>query len=179
MKTDNLISALVADLVISSMPLQRTFALALVMGSAGGRGVFPVDRVSPRRRASVGNRSLPVQVRRHAEPRRDCNRISRPSRAAGCFARSLALGVAGSAPAVGTCGGDGIGGYARRDVVAAARWLECPRLPDADPPSVDWAARMHLACLAARGAYPARPRWCCCRARRERYRSDALCLELH
>ena len=93
--------------------------------------------------------------RRHAEPRSDCNRISRPSRAAGSFARSLALGVAAGAPAVGVCGGNRIGGYARRDVVGAARWLECPRLPYADPLSVDWP----LACtfLALRHGAPTRP----------------------
>jgi hypothetical protein len=40
MKTDNLISAFVADLVISSMRLQRTFALALAMGSVLAAAAF-------------------------------------------------------------------------------------------------------------------------------------------
>ena len=40
MKTANLISALVADLAISSMRLQRTFALALVMGSVLAAAMF-------------------------------------------------------------------------------------------------------------------------------------------
>jgi hypothetical protein len=40
MKTANLISALVADLAISSMRLKRTFALALVMGSGLAAATF-------------------------------------------------------------------------------------------------------------------------------------------
>jgi hypothetical protein len=40
MKTANLISALVADLAISSMHLRRTFALALVMGSVLAAATF-------------------------------------------------------------------------------------------------------------------------------------------
>jgi hypothetical protein len=180
MKTANLISALVADLAISSMRLQRTFALALVMGSVLAAATFFLwIGFRPDIAQALETVRFPFKLVVTLSLAATATGFLVRLRAAGCFARSLAPRVAGGAPAVGVCGGNRIGGYARRHVVAAAHWLECPRLPDADPPSVDWAARMHLACLAARGAYPARPRWCCCRARRERYRGDALCLELH
>ena len=40
--------------------------------------------------------------------------------------------------------------------------------------------RSHAPCLPCGTVrHPARPRWCCCWAHRERYRGDALCVELH